>query len=233
MLSTLYRQKRTLRRRTSRSSGVQGRYAVDRSYDHRKDQPLRSSQTTSRKMAATKRILYKCFAGQLTESDVDKYLEAFEANGMIQMDRQSNGDARLELPYQGNVDVFDVRLDQTKRKYTRYELFRKGSVFSKALEEKIWDKNKTTNNRLQIVACSSETNSLKTRLEELRAEIAKSPYKIGLLVVTIAEASQYATMQTKLKEIAEADATGRLIICIAKEPLTDERLDQMAQSNHA
>ena len=184
------------------------------------------SQMTSRKMAATKRILYKCFAGQLTESDVDKYLEAFEANGMIQMDRQSNGDARLELPYQGNVDVFDVRLDQTKRKYTRYELFRKGSVFSKALEEKMWDKNKATNNRLQIVACSTETNSLKTRLEELRAEIAKSAYKIGLLVVTIAEASQYATMQVKLKEIAEADATGRLIICIAKEPLTAERLDR-------
>ncbi len=187
---------------------------------------LLSSQTTSRKMAATKRILYKCFAGQLTESDVDKYLEAFEANGMIQMDRQSNGDARLELPYQGNADVFDVRLDQTKRKYTRYELFRKGSVFSKALEEKMWDKNKATNNRLQIVACSSETNSLRTRLEELRAEVAKNPYKIGLLVVIIAEASQYAAIQMKLKEIAEADATGRLIICIAREPLTDERLDR-------
>jgi hypothetical protein len=184
------------------------------------------SQMTSRKMAATKRNLYKCFAGQLTESDVDKYLEAFEANGMIQMDRQPNGDARLELPYQGNVDVFDVRLDQIKRKYTRYELFKKGSAFSKALEEKIWDKNKATSNRLQIVACSSETNSLNTRLAELRAEIAKNPYKIGLFVVTIAEASQYATMQTKLKEIAKADATGRLIICIAREPLTDERLDR-------
>lgn len=184
------------------------------------------SQAISRKMAASKRTLYKCFAGQLTESDIDKYLDAFEQNGMLRLDRQSNGDERLELPYTGNVEVFDVRLEQIKKKYTRYELFKKGSVFSKVVEEKIWDKNRATANRVQVVACSIETNSLNLRFKELTEELLKNVYKIGILVVVITEASQYASIQPKLKEMAVADTTERLIICLAKEPLTDERLDR-------
>jgi hypothetical protein len=184
------------------------------------------SQATSRKMAATKRTLYKCFAGQLLESDIDKYLESFEANGMILLDRQPNGDARLELPYKGNMDVFDVRLKQTKNKYTRYELFKKNCMFSNSIEDKMWDQNKATKNRLLVVACSSEQISLNIRFKELCDELVKNTYKIGILVVTIAEPSQYASMQAKLKEMAEGDTSGRLIICITKEPLLDERLDR-------
>lgn len=184
------------------------------------------SQTASRKMAATKRTLYKCFAGQLLESDIDKYLESFEANGMILLDRQPNGDARLELPYKGNLDVFDVRLKQTKNKYTRYELFKKNCAFSNAIESKMWDQNKATKNRLLIVACSSEQISLNLRCKELCDDLVKNTYKIGLLVVNISEQNQYASMQARLKEIAEGDKSGRLIICITKEPLTDDRLDQ-------
>lgn len=184
------------------------------------------SQALSRKMAANIRTLYKCFAGQLTKDDIDRYLDVFEANGMLRLDRQSNGDARLELPYTESVEKFDVRLEQIKKKYTRYELFKKGSFFSKALEDKMWDKNRATNNRVQIVACSAETNSLNLRSKELTDELEKYVYKIGILVVVITEASQYASLQAKLKEMAIADKTGRLIICLAREPLTDERIDR-------
>lgn len=188
------------------------------------------SQQINRKMAATKRTLYKCFAGQLTEIDIDKYLEAFEINGLIRLDNQSNGDARLELPYSGNVEVFDVRLDQIKKKYTRYELFKKGGTFSKTLEEKIWDETKATKNRVQVVVCSSETTSLNTRKGELNDELSRFPFKIGLLVVCITEQSQYSILQARLKEIAQGDKNHRLIICLVKEPITDGILDKWHQN---
>jgi hypothetical protein len=184
------------------------------------------SQSASRKLPASKRTLYKCFVGQLPENDIDQYLVVFEENGMLRLDSQSNGDARLELPYTGNVEIFDVRLEQTKKKYTRYELLKKGSVFSKTIEEKVWDRNRATANRVQVVACSAETNSLSLRLQELVDDLNKNVYRIGILVVVIREASQYALIQPKLKEMAAADKTGRLIICLGKEPLTDELLDR-------
>lgn len=183
------------------------------------------SQSMNRRIAADKRTLYKCFYGQLTEKDVDYYLDIFETDGLLRLDRQSNGNARLELPYTGNVEVFDVRLDQIKKKHTRYELFKKGGVFSRSLEEKMWDKDRATSNRVRVVACSAETNSLNLRSKELKDELTKNAYKIGILVVTITEASQYSSMQTKLKDMAKADKTGRMVICLAKEPLTNERLD--------
>lgn len=184
------------------------------------------SQSGSRRILATTRTLYKCFDGQLTDNDVDKYLEAFEQSGILRLDRQPNGDARIELPYTGNADVFDVRLDQTKKKFTRHELFKKGSVFSKAIEDKMWEKTNATFSRVHIVACSSETNSLNTRLEELRAELGKHTYKVGMLVVAISEPNQYAITQSKLREISENDKSKRLICCAVKEPLSDDRLDR-------
>lgn len=187
------------------------------------------SQQINRKMAATKRTLYKCFAGQLTENDIDKYLDNFEIIGLIRLDKQSNGDARLELPYSGNVEVFDVRLDQIKKKYTRYELFKKGGTFSKALEEKIWDETKATKNRVQVVVCSSETTSLNARKGEINDVLSKFPYKIGLLVVCVPEPSQYSILQAKLKETTQGEANNRLIICLVKEPITDGILDKWHQ----
>ena len=188
------------------------------------------SKASNSRVSATKRCLYLCFAGQLTEADIDKYLEIFEENGIIRMDRKSNGDARLELPYSGNTDVFDVRLEQTQRKYTRYEVFKKDGVFAKALEDIMWDSTDATYRRMRIVACSAETNSLKNRLEELRAELMKHTYKIGVLVVVPCEGKQYISIQDKLKEIADKDHTGRLVVCMVKEALTDDALGRWHQS---
>jgi Txe/YoeB family toxin of Txe-Axe toxin-antitoxin module len=184
------------------------------------------SQSYGRRIAATLRTLYKCFAGQLDEKDVDSYMEAFEDIGVFRLDRQPNGDARLELPYTGKANIFDIRLEQTKRKYTRYKLFRKDGVFAKAIESKMWDATRATYKRMSIIACSSETNSWKNRLEELRNELNKSPYKIGILVFVTAENKEYAIMQSQLKEIAEQDQTQRLIVCMVKEPLKSDVLDR-------
>lgn len=188
------------------------------------------SQQITRKIQATKLSLYKCFAGQLAHGDIDRYLTAFEDNGWIRLDNLPSGDARLELPYSGSVEVFDVRLDLTKKKNTRYELFKKGGIFSKALEEKMWDPNRATKNRVLIAVSSSETASINTRKNALNEELSKNPYKIGLLFVTISDLNQYSSTQIKLKEMAERDTSGRLIYCVGKEPLTDEKLNRWHQS---
>lgn len=181
---------------------------------------------TGNRIGATKNTLYKCFRGQLEEATIDTYLQSFESIGLLRFDKQANGDARLELPYIGGGDPFDVRLETTKKKNTRYSLFSKSGVFSKALESSLWDNTKATFGRMYIAVCSSETNSIKTRLGEVKAELLKSPWKIGLLIVSVHDASEYAMFQAKIKQIAAEDDTKRLVIALAKEPCTNDLLDQ-------
>ena len=125
---------------------------------------LYSIQNSSRRrIGATKNTLYKVFRGQLDESQVDNYLVSLEDIGVLRLDKQPNGDARLELPYFGNTDIFDFRLEITKKKYTRYMLFSKDGAFSKMLvgdakSSYLWDVTKATYGRMYIVACSSEKN---------------------------------------------------------------------------
>ncbi len=178
------------------------------------------------RIGATKNILYKCFRGQLEQSTIDTYLQSFEEIGLLRLDKQANGDARLEFPYVGGGDPFDIRLKTTKKCHTRYSLFSKNGVFSKALEGSLWDSTKATFGRMFIVVCSSETNSINTRLGEVKNELAKAPWKIGLLVVSISDTSDYVTFQTKVKQIAAEDDTKRLVVALIKEPCTNDLLDQ-------
>lgn len=178
------------------------------------------------RIGATKNTLYKCFRGQLEPSTIDTYLQSFEEIGLLRLDKQANGDARLELPYIGGGDPFDIRLEETKKKHTRYALFSKGGVFSKALEDSLWDSTKATFGRMYIAACSSETNSINTRLGEMKAELLKAPWKIGLLVVSVSNANDYVMFQTKIKQIAAEDDTQRLVVALMKEPCTNDLLDQ-------
>lgn len=178
------------------------------------------------RIGATKNTLYKCFRGQLEQSTIDTYLNSFEDIGLLRLDNQANGDARLELPYIGGGDPFDIRLEETKKKNTRYALFSKNGVFSKALEANLWDSTKATFGRIYIAACSSETISINTRLGEIKNELAKAPWKIGLLVVSVSDASDYGMFQTKLKQIAAEDDTKRLVVALMKEPCPNELLDQ-------
>ena len=184
------------------------------------------SQATQRKVSATRSTLYKCFAGQLGKSDLDGYLNDLEQIGVLRLDDTSNGDKRLQIPYSGNADVFDVRKALLVKKYTRYELFKKNGLFSKSIEAKAWDKTAASYNRMYIAACDASTNSINLRFNEVQAELRKCPYKFGILVITIAEQSDFAAMQDKIKALALQDMTNRMAIYLLKSPLTDEHLDR-------
>lgn len=181
---------------------------------------------SSGQINATRNTLYKCFRGQLEEATIDKYLTAFKDTGLLGFSEQPTGDARLELPYTGNADVFDVRLEMTQKKYTRYALFSEKGIFSKALENRMWDSTRATAGRIYIAACSTETNSLMTRLGEVKKELERYPYKIGLLVVTISEVSEYTSFQAKIKKLASEDDSKRLVIAMLREPCTAILLDR-------
>lgn len=116
---------------------------------------------------------------------------------------------------------------QCGKKYTRYELFKKGGQFSKSIEDKIWDKNSASYPRMYIAACSSETMSMNLRFSEVETELHKKPYKFGILAVSISETSQYADadLQNRIKSLAAGDETGRLAVYLLKEPLTDIKLN--------
>lgn len=184
------------------------------------------SQATQRKVSATRSTLYKCFAGQLNKEDVEMYLSDLEQIGVLRLDAMTNGDMRLQIPYTGNADVFDVRKEMLIKKYTRYELFKKNGYFAKSMEAKIWDKTSASYGRMFIAACDSGTTSMNARFGEVQTELKKCPYKFGILVIAISESSQFAAMQEKVKTLAAQDETGRMAIYLLKSPLTEDHLDR-------
>jgi hypothetical protein len=183
------------------------------------------SQAPGRRIAATKKTLYRCFYGELSETEIDKYLDAFQDNNQLRLVEQRGGEVRLELPYSGPSDLFEGRYAILKKRYTRYEVFKKGGLFSKAVEDKMWDLNRNTFNRMYFAVCSSENDSQQLRLNDITTELAKNPYKLGFLIITVSETAKYVPMQTKAKELAENDETGRLIVVVLKEALTEETID--------
>jgi len=183
------------------------------------------SQTSMRRVTATKKTLYRCFYGELEEFEIDKYLTAFQDNNQLRLAEQRDGEIRLELPYSGGSDIFDVRNKQLKKRFTRYEILKKGGDFSKAIEGKMWDVNHNAFNRMYFAACSSENQSLELRLNEINTELNKNSYKLGFLIITVSEPAKYITIQAKAKEIAENDTSGRLLTVVLKEALTEEIID--------
>jgi hypothetical protein len=78
---------------------------------------------------------------------------------------------------------------------------------------------------MYFAACSAENDSQQLRLNDITTELAKNPYKMGFLIITVSETSKYVSMQAKAKELAENDKTGRLIVVVLKEALTEEIID--------
>jgi hypothetical protein len=183
------------------------------------------SQTLGRRVTANKKTLYRCFYGELSETEIDKYLDAFQDNNHLRLVEQRNGEVRLELPYSGGDGLFEGRYALLKKRYTRYEIFKKGGIFSKAVEEKMWDVNRNTFSRMYFAACSSENDSQQLRLNDIITELTRNPYKVGFLIITVSETSKYVPMQTKAKELAENDDTGRLIVVVLKEALNEETIN--------
>ena len=188
---------------------------------------LYSQAPRQQKIAPTKRTLEKCFAGVLETADLENILQNLEGIDLLRLEHMTNGDSRIQIPYTRSANVFDTRIETVRKKYTRYELFKKGGQFSKSIEDKIWSKNSASYPRMYIAACSSETMSMNLRFREVETELHKKPYKFGILAVSIAETSQYADadLHNRIKALAAGDETGRLAVYLLKEPLTDIKLD--------
>jgi len=67
-----------------------------------------------------------------------------------------------------------------------------------------------------------KTNSINNRLAEVKAELIKSPYKLGLLIVTVKDDPQYSAIQNTLAHTAADANEPRLTIALLKTPLSDE-----------
>ena len=75
---------------------------------------------------------------------------------------------------------------------------------------------------MKIAVCCAETNSINNRLAEVKAELIKSPYKLGLLIVTVKDDPQYSAIQNTLAHTAADANEPRLTIALLKTPLSDE-----------
>lgn len=190
------------------------------------------SQGPTKKPGADRRTLVRCFVGQLTEAEIDHYLELFEKDGLIHLYRRSVENVGLELPHQASQDAFLARVEKLRKENTRQVLFgnTKAGVFATSLAEKIWPKDRATANRMKVLVCAAETHSLKTRYEELSKELERTPYKIGLLVVVISSPTQMADMRDKLKQMAREEESRRMVFCLLKDPFTDDKLENWLQN---
>ena len=178
------------------------------------------------KVDATRSTLRKCFVGQLSEKQVDEFLQIIHDNNILLVAPISGSkDARIELPYGRNLEKFDIRLEEIQKRHTRYALFGKNTEFSKSIEDKIWSKTDATFGRMSIAACTEDTNSLNQRFTELQQDLVHNSFKIGLLTVIISEESHYASAQTKLQEYISRDKTERLVFCVLKKELSAQTLE--------
>lgn len=184
------------------------------------------SQAVRRKVAATKRTLYKCFVGKLSESDIDQILTDLENINLLRMDTMRGEDMRIQIPYKGMANVFDVHREENVKKLTRYVLFKKNGVFAKSMEDKIWDKTRASYNRMVVAVADSGTKSIEARLKDVQEELKKHSYKFGILAISIEKPAQFASLQEKVKDIARKDKTKRLAVYLLKSPLTKEHLDR-------
>ena len=182
------------------------------------------------RLGANRNTLYKCFRGQLPQSTIDEYITSFQELDFISLAELQNGDARMELPFTGSADAIDLHLEKTKKDYTRYKLFAKKGAFSDAIEKAIWTETSATHKRMYIAACSQEKTSIDARLGEVKDEIRKHPYKIGLLVVVVAEAADYSKFQDDIKELAAKDESKRLVIAMLREPCKQSIIDAWHRS---
>lgn len=174
-------------------------------------------------IAATLDCLENCVAGVLSKDKVRDLLATLEESKLVLQDQAANGTIRLQLPFKGGSgDAFRVKFENNDRKYSRYQMFAKDGRFSNELEKKVWDENDATFKRMKIAVCCAETNSINNRLAEVKAELIKSPYKLGLLIVTVKDDPQYSAIQNTLAHTAADANEPRLTIALLKTPLSDE-----------
>ena len=173
-------------------------------------------------ISATVNCLVLCLSGVMSEVQVNDLLATLVDCKMIVLDTVANGSVRLQLPFKNDGGSFQVHYEANEKKYTRYQLFSKEGVFAQEFERLAWDPNDVTLRRMKICVCCAETNSINNRLDEIKKELDKFPYKLGLLIVTVRDELQYMSIQGDLQERAVKADEPRLTIALVKTPLTEE-----------
>lgn len=173
-------------------------------------------------LPATLDSLELCLTGVMDKNRVDDLANTLADNKLIVLDTAANGDVRLELPFRGGADDFQIKYDANDKKYTRYQMWSKDGDFAKAFEEKAKDENDVLTKRIKFAACCNETNSIKMRLAEIKKELDRSPYKLGLLIVTVDSDLTAKSIQGSLKDILAETNEPRLTVALLHTPLTDD-----------
>ena len=175
-------------------------------------------------IAATEDCLDTCLAGVMSKESIHDLLETMQDSKIIVLDQDNYNNVRLQLPFKGtSTDDFAAKLAANDKKYSRYMMFSKDGVFAQTFEKQAADENDATNKRMKIAVCCAETNSIKARLGEIQKELEKSPYKLGLLLVTVQSDAQAVSIQSSLQSLAIEANEPRLTIALVKEPLTDDK----------
>lgn len=181
-----------------------------------------SGSRTHGGISATVDCLVLCLSGVMSEEQVMDLLATLEECKMVVLDTAVNGVVRLQLPFKNDGGSFQLHYDANDKKYTRYQMFSKDGTFAQEFEKVAWDPNDASNRRMKICVCCAETNSIKNRLDEILKDLDKSPYKLGLLIVTIRDDLQYMSIQSDLQQRIADIGNPRLTIALAKSPLTDD-----------
>lgn len=175
---------------------------------------------------ATLESLELCLAGVMEKSRVNSLVDTLVESKLVVLDKAANGPVRFELPFKGGSDDFQAEYERIEKKYTRYQMWSKDGDFAKAFEEKMKDENNAISKRTKAAVCCNDTTSIKARLGEIKKELSKYPYKLGLLLVTVDSELTAKSIQGSLKEqLADANEP-RLTIALLHYPLTDDTRDR-------
>lgn len=173
-------------------------------------------------IAATVECLVLCLAGVMSKEMVEDLLKTLEESKLVVLDEAANGTVRLQLPFHNDGGAFQVRYNDNDKKYTRYQMFSKDGVFAQEFEKLAWDSNDAAQRRMKICVCCAETLSIKARLGEIKKELDRFPYKLGLLIVTVRDDAQFMGIQGDLAQRITDENEPRLTIALIKNPLTDD-----------
>jgi len=196
------------------------------------------SRAARRTMSATKGTLNKCFYGLIDDVQFNQYIDTLEEIGVLRIDKRSGTDPRIELPFSGAAgNLEEDELKRLKQDFSRYQLFTKDGEFAKSIREKMWDSNSATFRRVSVSSCSTDTNSFKMSMAQLKDELTKSPYKIGVCVISFSEENQYANTIALLKSLINnaeyshyKDALERIVFAVLKTPFKDSELENWQRS---
>ena len=178
-------------------------------------------------ISATVECLKNCLCGVIAKEQIEDLLFTLEDCRVLLRDESARGVVRLQLPFRGgNEDEFQKKYDENDKNYSRYQMFAHDGPLSVAFEKKAWGEGGETDaafRRMKICVCCAETASINTRLDEVRKELDKYPYKLGLLVVTVCNEAQYRSVQGDLKSKCEQVNEPRLTIALVNTPFIEDK----------